>query len=173
MHRVFALTIAAALSSGPAVHAQEPLNVVATIGMIGNIAETLGGDCVSVTTLMGPGIDPHLYQATARDVQTLNSADLILYSGYGLEGQLGDVLARFAERIPTLAVAQASISADEVIETSGNYNVDPHVWMDARLWAQTVPSSPTRSQHLPPPAPIRSLSNNRHCSTSSTRFIHG
>jgi manganese/zinc/iron transport system substrate-binding protein len=140
MHRVFMLTIAAAISTVTGTHAQEPLNVVATIGMIGNIAETLGGDCASVATLMGPGIDPHLYQATARDVQTLNTADLILYSGYGLEGQLGEVLARFAERIPTLAVAQSSISPDDVIETSGNYNVDPHLWMDARLWAQTVPA---------------------------------
>src|SRR5690606_35206117 len=122
------------------VQAQDPLTVVATVGMIGDIAQTVGGDCVAVETMMGPGIDPHLYQATARDVQTLNRADLILYSGYGLEGQLGDVFDRYAERVPTLAVAEAGIVRDDLIATDDAYGVDPHLWMDVSLWAQTVPA---------------------------------
>lgn len=120
--------------------AQQPLAVVATIGMIGDIAQTIGGDCVAVETMMGPGIDPHLYQATARDVQTLNHAGLILYSGYGLEGQLAGVLERYGDRVPTLAVSEAGIARSELIETDTAYGVDPHLWMDVSLWAQTVPA---------------------------------
>ncbi|WMT86119.1 zinc ABC transporter substrate-binding protein [Pelagibacterium sp. 26DY04] len=135
-----ALTLGLSLLAVAPVQAQTPLSVVATIGMIGDIAQTVGGDCVTVQTMMGPGIDPHLYQATARDVQTLNRAGLILYSGYGLEGQLGDVFARYSERVPTLAVAEAGIAQEDLIATDDAYGVDPHLWMDVSLWAQTVPA---------------------------------
>ena len=124
--------------------------MVATISMIGDIAQIVGGDCVVVDTMMGPGIDPHLYQATARDVQTLNRADLILYSGYSLEGQLGDVFERYAERVPTLAVAEAGIPRDDLIATGDAYGVDPHLWMDVSLWALTVPAIAEKLTELVP-----------------------
>ena len=136
----FALALGFSLLTFAPAQAQTRLSVVTTIGMIGDIAQTIGGDCVAVETMMGPGIDPHLYQATARDVQTLNRADLILYSGYGLEGQLGDVFARYSERLPTLAVAEAGIAQDDLIATDDAYGVDPHLWMDVSLWAKTVPA---------------------------------
>ena len=140
LSRSILLATAASLSLAPlGAAAQEPVSVVATVGMIGDIAQILGGDCIAVDTMMGPGIDPHLYQATAQDVQTLNRADLILYSGYGLEGQLGDVFARYAERVPTLAVSEAGIARDDLITTDDAYGVDPHLWMDVSLWARIVP----------------------------------
>lgn len=125
----------------PSSYAQTPpLNVVVTIAMIGDVVEHVGGDCVEVTALMGPGVDPHLYQASARDVHTLQKADLILYSGYSLEGRLGDVLSRFGEIKPTLAVAPASINRDSLITVQDSYGIDPHLWMAVDLWAQTVPT---------------------------------
>jgi len=123
----------------PALAQERPLAVLATVGMIADVAANVGGDCVFLITMMGPGIDPHLYQATARDVQRLQAAEVIFYAGHSLEGQLGDVLGRFAERTPTVAVAEAAIAPDELIAHEGAYAVDPHVWMDAGLWAQTVP----------------------------------
>ena len=50
---------------------EAPLNVVTTIGMIADVAQEVGGECVSVEAMMGPGVDPHLYQASASDVATL------------------------------------------------------------------------------------------------------
>jgi manganese/zinc/iron transport system substrate-binding protein len=114
------------------------LKVVTTIGMIADLTSEIGGEFVSVTPLMGAGIDPHLYRATARDVQTLQGAELILYSGYSLEGQLAEVLQRFSEFKPTVAVAERGIPADLLITVSGTTSVDPHVWMDASLWNRTV-----------------------------------
>lgn len=141
----------AALSLTPfGALAQEPVSVVATVGMIGDVAQTLGGDCIAVQTMMGPGIDPHLYQATASDVQTLNRADLILYSGYGLEGQLGDVFARYAERVPTLAVSEAGIAREDLIATDDAYGVDPHLWMDVSLWANIVPAIAAKLSEIAP-----------------------
>lgn len=118
----------------------EPVNVLATIGMIADVAENVGGECAEVTPLMGAGIDPHLYQASARDVQLMQDADVILYSGYSLEGQLGDVLERFAEEKPTVAVSPAAIEPGELITVQGIYGIDPHVWMDVSLWSKLTPT---------------------------------
>src|SRR5690606_31084245 len=86
--------------------ATQPLRVVATVGMIGDVARHVGGECVSVEVLMGPGSDPHLYRASAGDVRRLRDAQLILYGGLGLEGQLGQVLAGLSDSTPTVAVSE-------------------------------------------------------------------
>jgi manganese/zinc/iron transport system substrate-binding protein len=120
--------------------AQEPLAVVSTIGMIADVAAEVGGECVAVETLIGPGLDPHLYQASASDVALLQGADAILYAGFGLEGQLAAVLGRFGEMRPTLAVSPASVPEDRLITIEGYAGVDPHLWMDPNLWALTAPA---------------------------------
>lgn len=132
-----ALTLA--LASGlPAAAAEKP-RVVATVGMLADVAANVGGDCVAVEAMMGPGTDPHLYQASAGDVRLLFAADAILYVGHNLEGQLGQVLGKVAERKPTAAVAEAAIGADELIRPEDAAYPDPHVWMDVALWARTAP----------------------------------
>ncbi|CAN5813086.1 zinc ABC transporter substrate-binding protein [soil metagenome] len=115
--------------------------MLAPVGMVGDVARNVGGECVEVSVMMAPGTDPHLYQPTASDVGRLQSAELILYVGYGLEGQLGEVLGSLAGRVPTLAVAEAAAAPDALIaEEEAAAGVDPHLWMDASLWAQIVPA---------------------------------
>jgi manganese/zinc/iron transport system substrate-binding protein len=112
---------------------------VATIGMIADVAANVAGDCVGVEMMMGPGVDPHLYKASAGDVKSLQQADAILFSGYALEGQLGEVLEKLGERKATIAVGPAAIDPGDLIATQDVYGVDPHLWMDASLWSKTAP----------------------------------
>jgi manganese/zinc/iron transport system substrate-binding protein len=114
----------------------QPLNVVTTVGMIADVTRNVGGECVEVTALMGPGIDPHLYKASASDVRTLQRADIIFYSGYNLEGQLGEVLGKLSRQINTVAVAEQAISDGETLRKAGGNATDPHLWMDVSLWAR-------------------------------------
>lgn len=116
----------------------QPLKVVATTGMVADIVKNVGQDCVEVSALMGPGIDPHLYKASAGDVHTLNEADIIFYSGYNLEGRLGEVLAGFKKRKTVVAVAEAVSSSREILLKEGHTSPDPHLWMDVSLWARTA-----------------------------------
>jgi manganese/zinc/iron transport system substrate-binding protein len=129
--------VAAMLFAAPAAAGAE-VKVVATVGMLADVAQNVAGDCASVETLMGPGTDPHLYQASAGDVRALFAADVILYVGHNLEGQLGEVLGKVGERKPVLAVAEAAIPADELILPEEAAYPDPHVWMDVALWARTA-----------------------------------
>ena len=112
------------------------LGVVTTTGMLADLAAQIGGEHVSVTGLMGPGVDPHLYKASAGDVNRLAGADVILYNGVHLEGKMADVFARMRQRgIPAFAVAEEGIAQEDLIESElfqGNY--DPHIWFDVSLW---------------------------------------
>src|SRR5688572_27017362 len=67
------------------------IKVVATTGMIADAVANVGGERVEVEGLMGPGIDPHLYKASAGDVGKLEDADIIFYNGLELEGRMTDI----------------------------------------------------------------------------------
>lgn len=52
-----------------------------TTNFITDTVQRIGGARVQVTGLMGPGVDPHLYRASAGDVAALRGADVIFYGG--------------------------------------------------------------------------------------------
>jgi manganese/zinc/iron transport system substrate-binding protein len=110
------------------------LRVVATTGMIGDLAGSIGGDRVLVRTLMGPGVDPHLYKARASDVRALAYAGLVLFNGLHLEAAMGEVLEKMDAWAPTVAVTER-IGRGLLLELPGYPgNFDPHVWFDVSLW---------------------------------------
>lgn len=123
----------------PSTYADTPPKAVATIGMIADVAANVAGECVLVEAMMDSGVDPHLYQASAGDVRSLQKADAILFSGYALEGQLGEVLDKLSEKKLTVAVSPAAIDTSDLITTQDVYGIDPHLWMDASLWAKSAP----------------------------------
>uniref|UniRef100_A0A7C3ABA0 Manganese transporter n=1 Tax=Thermorudis sp. TaxID=1969470 RepID=A0A7C3ABA0_9BACT len=114
--------------------ATRQVRVVATTTIVADAVREVGGDRVEVITLMGPGIDPHLYKASEGDVLRLASADIIFYNGLHLEGKMSQVLARVGERVPTVAIAERIDPSflRKPPEFEGAY--DPHVWFDVRLW---------------------------------------
>jgi manganese/zinc/iron transport system substrate-binding protein len=123
----------------PAHAASEPkLAVAATTGMVADVVSAVGGTCVAVTALIADGSDPHSWQPAPSDVQAMQQAGLIAYSGLSLEGRLGDILARFGRTKPVLAVAEAGIAEADRLVTQDEYGVDPHAWMDAGLWGGTA-----------------------------------
>lgn len=114
------------------------LHVVATTGQVADAAAIVGGDRAQVTTLMGPGIDPHLYVASEGDVNRLQQADLIFYNGLFLEAQLAQVLAQIGEHKPAIAVAEAIDPAFLLAWDAYDDQFDPHVWFDVTLWIRVV-----------------------------------
>lgn len=115
------------------------IKVVATTNIVGDLVRTLGEPHVEVESLMGPGIDPHLYKASAGDVRRMSSASAIFYSGLHLEGKMSEVLEKLGERdVRTLAVAEC-VPHEELIQSAGFSGVhDPHVWFDVALWSKAV-----------------------------------
>lgn len=110
------------------------IKIVTTIGMITDIVEQVGGERVDVTGLMGPGVDPHLYKASAGDVDRMQSADVIIYNGLHLEGAMVELFEKMTRYKTTIAVTDG-IPEDTLLappEFEGQH--DPHVWFDVSLW---------------------------------------
>lgn len=116
-----------------------PVRVTTTTNFITDTVAAIGGDRVQVTGLMGPGVDPHLYRASAGDVQTLRGADVIFYGGLELEGKMADLLADLGERQLTKTVTADLPRADLLAPAPGAVEqYDPHVWFDVELWKQAA-----------------------------------
>jgi len=127
------------------------LTVLATTGMIADAARVVGGNDVEVTALMGPGVDPHLYQPTARDQGKLKSAQLILYNGLHLEGKMVEIFESLAQQKRVVAVS-CGIAPDRLLswKSSGGMH-DPHIWFDVKLWQEAVRSIARACAESDPP----------------------
>lgn len=113
----------------------KPINVTTTVTMVADLVRQIGGDRVQVETLMGPGVDPHLYKAAAPDVTKLQQADIIFYSGLLLEGKMQDIFTNLARSKRRVYAVTEGIPQDRLLEPpefQGHY--DPHVWFDVTLW---------------------------------------
>jgi manganese/zinc/iron transport system substrate-binding protein len=111
--------------------------VLATTTVVADLVRQVGGDRVTVSCLMAPGIDPHSYKPTPRDADRLASADLVVASGLHLEGRLSAILERLGRNKPVVAVAD-HLPADRLIAVGGGLH-DPHVWFDPQLWMLCAP----------------------------------
>ncbi|MXV78703.1 manganese transporter [Candidatus Poribacteria bacterium] len=114
------------------------IRIVTTTGMITDVVKNVGGEKVDVIGLMGPGIDPHLYKATGKDIERLTSADIIFYNGLHLESKMADVFGNMSGDTKSFAVAE-SVSKESLLplpDSNGHY--DPHLWFDVSLWMKVV-----------------------------------
>jgi zinc/manganese transport system substrate-binding protein len=110
-----------AITTWPA-YAQERLNVVASFSILGDFVRNVGGDRVSVVTLVGPNGDAHVYTPAPADAKKIADAKLVIVNGLGMEGWL-----------PRLVKSAGSTGA-VITATSGivprklGADADPHAW---------------------------------------------
>lgn len=112
------------------------LTVTATTGMIADLVRNVGGAHVEVTSLMGPGVDPHLYKASEGDISKLQRAKVIFYNGLNLEGRMSDIFVKMSRTKLTVPVTER-IPEDRVLEDNQGHP-DPHLWFDVSLWMKAV-----------------------------------
>lgn len=116
----------------------KPIKIVCTTNILGDLVEVLAADQSTVVSLMGAGVDPHLYKATQGDLMELNSADVIIYNGLHLEGKMTEIFEKLSNR-KNIIVATAGVDQSKLINNSdfkGAY--DPHLWFDVELWIEVI-----------------------------------
>lgn len=131
------IVILGLLMAAPGALADAKLSVVVTTNIVADTVRNVVGDAADVVSLMGPGVDPHLYNATQGDLRSLSRADVIFYNGLNLEGKMGSILDQMGRRIPTFAVTEY-MTEDMLLFDSEWGTVDPHVWFDIPLWIKAV-----------------------------------
>ncbi|WP_216698703.1 metal ABC transporter solute-binding protein, Zn/Mn family [Arthrobacter sp. H41] len=124
---------------------------MATTNWHTDLARQIGGDHAEVTGLMGPGVDPHLYQASAGDIDALVGADMAVWNGLNLEANMEEVFEEVGTKVPVVAVGDA-VPEDLLIAVEdvpgGEY--DPHIWFDTEAWTYAAEAVAKAYQEVDP-----------------------
>jgi zinc transport system substrate-binding protein len=113
-------------------------SVVAGFYPLAEAAHRIGGDCVSVTNLTPPGVEPHDLELTTDDVEALATADVVLLMGGGFQPAVEEgAEASEGTVIDILDAADASLHVSPS-EAGDGLSADPHVWLDPGRWADAV-----------------------------------
>ena len=121
----------------PALAADKPLRVVASFSILADMAATIGGDDVSVTSLVAPNRDAHTYEPTPEDAKTLAHADIVLINGLGFEGWIERLIQASGSKAKII-VASQGVTTRTMGETGA---MDPHAWQDianGRIYAKNI-----------------------------------
>ena len=115
-----------------ATKAEAGLRVVTTIAQIAEPLRTIVGNHAVVESLLGEGVDPHLYRPSRSDMLRLTKADVVFWNGMHLETQMQGALERLS-KVKTVVSISDTLTKKKLLP-SNNASLDPHVWMDPSLW---------------------------------------
>jgi zinc/manganese transport system substrate-binding protein len=140
----------------PACSSSEPAetarpNIVVTYSVLGSVVAELVGDAADVTTLIPDGQDPHDFQPSARDIEAINNADIVVSNGLDFEEGLEDVLASaidsgvsvymIGENITVREPEEDHAKKDHAEEEGHAHGAgDPHLWLSPMSFTQALPS---------------------------------
>ena len=131
-------------SSNPDTFARP--NIVVTYSVLGSVVLDLVGDAADVTTLIPDGQDPHDFQPSARDIETINNADIVVSNGLDFEEGLEDVLASAIDSGVSVYMIGENITVRESNENHAEEDGDahgagdPHLWLSPLSFTQVIPS---------------------------------
>jgi len=117
---------ALALLALPAAAQEEPLKIVASFSILGDMVEEVVGDHATVTTIVGPDADAHVYQPNVADARAVAEADIIFVNGLGFE-TWSDTLIAESGTSGTVHVATEGVTPVLV-----DGETDPHAWNSLR-----------------------------------------
>lgn len=154
MKRTFVVSLAAALALFALPALAEPLKVVATFSILGDMVRQIGGDEVAVTTLVGPDGDAHVYEPTPADARALSAATLVVANGLGMEGWIDRLVKASGYKGPVIVTSTGvkPIAGEEEHDEKGHEDHghehghdhgahDPHAWQsvaNAKIYADNI-----------------------------------
>jgi zinc/manganese transport system substrate-binding protein len=126
-----ALSIYAVLSPASLSYGAEKLTVMASFSILGDLVQVVGGERVSVSALVGPDQDAHIFEPKPRDAKNLLQAKLLVLNGLGFEPWAQKLVTSNAYKgtilITTQALKTLSMPSEKV---GGKPEVDPHAWQN-------------------------------------------
>lgn len=128
-------------------------SVVVTYTVLGSVVKDLVGDAADVTVLMPNGSDPHEWAPSARDIETMTKADLLVENGLNLEGGMGNAFTQAQQAgvkrfIASDYITVRHVAAGQGVDTTDPDQAvgaaDPHLWMDPLAMKEVVAELATK-----------------------------
>jgi len=114
----------------PATNSSHKLRVVSSFFPIDEFVKKISGDMIQSSILIPTGIEPHDFEPTINQIQTVDSADVLVYNGLGIENWI--------TKINTAHKIDASEGLNASYTDRRNMALDPHVWLDPLLAKKEV-----------------------------------
>jgi zinc/manganese transport system substrate-binding protein len=117
------------------VRAQDRLNVVASFSIMADFVKNVGGERVSVTSLVGPNGDVHVYTPAPADAKKVADAKLLVINGLGLEGWLPRLLQASGSKAPIVTATRG------IAPLKFGSDADPHAWQsvgNAKIYVANI-----------------------------------
>lgn len=130
---------------------EEKLKIVATFYPLAEFSRMVGGESASVSAIVSPGVEPHDYEPTPRDLVSIENADVFVMNGAGmdpwaekliptLQGK-GVVVVNASEAATLLATEEHDEHEGEAHEEEREHGAyDPHFWLDP-VFAESIVGS--------------------------------
>jgi zinc transport system substrate-binding protein len=106
------------------------LKVVSSFFPVDQFVGKVGGEAIERMLLIPKGVEPHDYEPTIKDIERVDSADVLVYNGLGFENWIGKISN------PQKIDASKGLNASYLDER--NMTFDPHVWLDPLLAKKQV-----------------------------------
>ncbi|MGJ5129825.1 MULTISPECIES: metal ABC transporter substrate-binding protein [unclassified Bradyrhizobium] len=115
--------------------AETRLKVVTSFSILADFARQVGGDKVSVASLVGPDSDVHVYTPTPHDAKDVGAAQLLIVNGLGLEGWLPRLQQASGSKAPIVVATQG------ITPRKRGSDADPHAWQsvgNAKVYVKNI-----------------------------------
>ncbi|MDP1688371.1 metal ABC transporter substrate-binding protein [Hydrogenophaga sp.] len=132
------------------VHAQAPIQAVASFSILGDLVRQVGGDRVQVNVLVGPGSDAHVFQPTPAQARLVGQAQVVFSNGLGFEGWMSRLLKTTGYKGQQVVVSQGVQPIQEAGQDDhkghkhgahDHGETDPHAWQsvgNAKLFVKNI-----------------------------------
>ena len=136
---LFAVSACSSSDATPETNTQLP-TVVVTYSVLGSIVEQLVGDAATVITLIPDGQDPHEFEPSAKDIESLNNANIVVSNGLDFEEGLEETLENAKTAGVNVFMVADHVTVREVDEPTHNHSAfDPHVWLSPGAMLEMLP----------------------------------
>ena len=154
---LFALSACSSSDSTTAADSEGP-TVVVTYSVLGSIVEQLVGDAATVTTLIPDGQDPHEFEPSAKDIESLNNASIVVSNGLDFEEGLEETLENAKTAGVSVFMAGDHITVRELSDEGHDHadeattdttvvkeeehdhgTFDPHLWLSPAAMLEMLP----------------------------------
>jgi len=135
-----AVLIAACSSTTPSTRTQP--EIVVTYSVLGSVVEQLVGDLATVRVIIPDGQDPHEFEPSAKDIESLNNADLVVANGLDFEEGLEQTIDRAIDSGVNVFMVGDHITVREMSKEDDHDHgaYDPHLWLSPTAMLEMLPS---------------------------------
>jgi zinc/manganese transport system substrate-binding protein len=138
------VAVAASCSSGSSTSSSATPSIVVTYSALGDVVQQLVGNVAKVSVVIPNGQDQHDFSPSAKDIELMNSASLVVSNGLDLEEGLEDALVQ-AEKsgVPVFHISDHVTLRSLTSEDTGHGHgggKDPHIWLDPETLVEAIPA---------------------------------